>query len=510
MVIPRIFISHSAKELGTKNFLEKLSIKLKEEPAFDVLVDKERLTPGSKWRDEIYTWMGLCHGAVILLSRNLLFKKLFCWDEIPRNDTAKLIYFLSQRFGLEWIKTAKIEKINGDKTIQISNGKNLILMKLNEEKARVNVEIDDFRTDDFILMTGENRTLEIYEEGSIWVPRESSILLWRQTLDPNFIIIPVYLGIKPEDLKQQKLFNDLNLTELQGSSQGSTEEMIEEIKKMLLGKLGSKIVKTDLEKIADQISFKLNEANVPLNIIDDASVELNIDLGPWRPMDNKSYSLALSMLHAGLEKSQNPLVKMRPYITDPAIAKAILDLIDPFWVDVYAARWIPDCAMQKDSRSTIILNANNIYSAKMYVRRASFQPPCTSWDIFVLTEKYGLKVVDGLIKEIEEILITGLLSRMEPTKENLRIRLERMAQKRKPVFIVLKYSKEVMKFLPELQNAFPLITFFILSGDKIPPQEELIGVSFKILEPHLPDNKGNEMEMLAQETYDSLGLNKKE
>jgi len=131
---PRIFISHSAKEFETNIFLEKLSLKLKEEPAFDVLVDKERLTLGCKWRDEIYTWMGLCHGAIILLSKNLLPKKLFCWDEIQGNDKGKLIDFLYQRFGHEWIKTAEIEKINGDTTYRISNGTKFILMRTNDEK----------------------------------------------------------------------------------------------------------------------------------------------------------------------------------------------------------------------------------------------------------------------------------------------------------------------------------------------------------------------------------------
>ena len=39
---------------------------------FDVLVDREILRPGDEWRREVFSWIGLCHVAVILISRKAL------------------------------------------------------------------------------------------------------------------------------------------------------------------------------------------------------------------------------------------------------------------------------------------------------------------------------------------------------------------------------------------------------------------------------------------------------
>ena len=68
---PRIFISHSAHEPEARQLLKKIAAGLKK-AGFVVLLDRKRLKAGSEWRPEIYTWMGLCHGAVVLLSPSAL------------------------------------------------------------------------------------------------------------------------------------------------------------------------------------------------------------------------------------------------------------------------------------------------------------------------------------------------------------------------------------------------------------------------------------------------------
>lgn len=91
---------------------------------------------------------------------------LFSWDEIPGNDSERLIDFLKQRFGIDWVITAKIEKIDNDKTIRVSTEKNFILLKLNNEKTELIIEIDDVWTDEFIAKA-ENDKLNIYNR-SLW------------------------------------------------------------------------------------------------------------------------------------------------------------------------------------------------------------------------------------------------------------------------------------------------------------------------------------------------------
>ncbi len=37
---------------------------------------------------------------------------LFSWDNVPGNDNGKLIEYLEQKYGVDWVRTAKIEKTN--------------------------------------------------------------------------------------------------------------------------------------------------------------------------------------------------------------------------------------------------------------------------------------------------------------------------------------------------------------------------------------------------------------
>ncbi len=85
----------------------------------------------------------------------------FSWDEIPGKDSGRLKVFLKQNFGIDWVRPAKIEKIDDNRIIRISTEKNSLSLRLNDEKTRVNLTIDDGRTDEFVVKT-ENCKLDIY------------------------------------------------------------------------------------------------------------------------------------------------------------------------------------------------------------------------------------------------------------------------------------------------------------------------------------------------------------
>jgi len=91
----------------------------------------------------------------------VLDKYLFSWDDISGNDNGRLKEFLKQDFSIDWVKTAKIEKIDNGKTIKVSTEKNNLSLKLNDEQTEVNLEIDDDRTDKFVVKV-ENSKLNIY------------------------------------------------------------------------------------------------------------------------------------------------------------------------------------------------------------------------------------------------------------------------------------------------------------------------------------------------------------
>ncbi|MBK8211940.1 MAG: toll/interleukin-1 receptor domain-containing protein [Rhodospirillales bacterium] len=66
---PRIFVSHSAHDSATAEFLDALHKQL-DEGGFEPLVDRYELRKqlGTKWRDALHTWMELCDAAVILIN----------------------------------------------------------------------------------------------------------------------------------------------------------------------------------------------------------------------------------------------------------------------------------------------------------------------------------------------------------------------------------------------------------------------------------------------------------
>ena len=86
---------------------------------------------------------------------------LFGWDEIPGNNGERFIEFLKDELKIEWAKIENISKIDDGKTIIVSNKEKSLSLKLNDEKTKVNLKIDDGRVDEFTVKT-ENDKLNIY------------------------------------------------------------------------------------------------------------------------------------------------------------------------------------------------------------------------------------------------------------------------------------------------------------------------------------------------------------
>lgn len=86
---------------------------------------------------------------------------LFSWEEIPGNDSIKLTNYLKSIYDVDWVKTAKISKIDNDKTVIITDGKNRLSLTLNNENTELNLKIGNDKTDEFFVKT-ENGKKNIY------------------------------------------------------------------------------------------------------------------------------------------------------------------------------------------------------------------------------------------------------------------------------------------------------------------------------------------------------------
>lgn len=86
---------------------------------------------------------------------------LFSWSEITGKDNEKLIKFLKDKLKIEWVKTEDISKNDGGKTIIVSNNDKSLSLKLNDEKTKVNLKIENGEAYEFTVRT-ENDKLNIY------------------------------------------------------------------------------------------------------------------------------------------------------------------------------------------------------------------------------------------------------------------------------------------------------------------------------------------------------------
>lgn len=387
----RIFLSHSNSDPDSPAYIEAIDAALTA-AGFDVLVDRKRLEPGAKWRDDIYTWMGLCHGAVILVSEAAI------------------------------------------------------------------------------------------RPGSIWVPRETTILLWRRALDPSFIVIPTCLGVvRPEDLKGG-VFADLQLNEIQTAPAKTTGELVAALTERF-ARLAAP--RTPLELLASRLAEVLSA--VSDDAIEEAIEELPVDLGLCRTTDSRR-GLALALLQVPLRKSLPALEILAEYI-EGSKADQILSIIAPSWVDLCAARWLADCGRRVNDKPAAVLNAATSFCARMYVDRASCRPPKTRWPIVNTTGVHGELVAQEIAAEVEQNLIQEFRLADDPEMSDPRARLAALLRERqregKPTFAALLFSPAIAAELSELQSLLPSVTFILLSGDEFPAPAILEGRRVRFVEPRL-------------------------
>ena len=91
---------------------------------------------------------------------------LFSWNDIPGDDSDGFIEFLRQNFGIVWTKTSKFEKIDDGRTIAAHTENASLSLRLNDDKNKAVLRINDGRTYEFIVKI-EDGKLNIYDLGDI-------------------------------------------------------------------------------------------------------------------------------------------------------------------------------------------------------------------------------------------------------------------------------------------------------------------------------------------------------
>lgn len=119
-----------------------------------------------------------------------LEKYLFCWDDIPGKDSQKLQEYVSVNYGANWLRTSETVSITKeDGAIVISSGNTSIILKLNNERTEVVLEMDiSGKTHEFKFQArDENGRLNIYFDINESAKVLTSILISNITITNNLI-----------------------------------------------------------------------------------------------------------------------------------------------------------------------------------------------------------------------------------------------------------------------------------------------------------------------------------
>lgn len=92
---------------------------------------------------------------------------IFTWKDIPGDDDTRLLEYLKSKFHIDWQGKKHIEKIEDGNTIKISNEKNIVTLKLNNEQSGVKVITNNGGTDKLVAEK-EEHTLKIYSRLNIY------------------------------------------------------------------------------------------------------------------------------------------------------------------------------------------------------------------------------------------------------------------------------------------------------------------------------------------------------
>jgi hypothetical protein len=393
-----LFISHSSKPypdngpaVADKALQDALIRRLCTEfgNQMEILLDQALLKGGDDWRHEIHTWMGLCHGAVVLFSPGVVAKP-------------------------------------------------------------------------------------------DWVRKEATILEWRQTLDPKFLLIPVLLpGFTSDQLDQLEL-SPVFLKRLQLAQGGTAEALFDQIKPRLQLLLTQAQADVPLRKLVNQVTAMLL-GKLTRQQCEEAASELRGDVTLWSPLVPFEECLARTMVHAPLAKVGEILSQHHLTLGRPAI-KAMLDLLSVFWLDPKAPARLPEVARREPGRRAAALNSERMDTGQYYIWRGfgNFPPGCRHYP---LLNRFDENPVAEARAELVKLLRSKLPDVPESDIQRQLERLSRAANP-EPVFLLLRGALDGAT-LGLLQDAFPACTFLLLSPQSFTRRADYAKYAVEFLEPEL-------------------------
>ncbi|MCK4458556.1 MAG: DNA primase large subunit PriL [Methanosarcinales archaeon] len=89
---------------------------------------------------------------------------LFSWDNVPGNDSERLLTYLMEYYSINWAEISEIRKLDGGKTIRIFEDEHSVEIVIDEKGEKATLKISDEEIHD-LRVEKKNSKLHIYEGG---------------------------------------------------------------------------------------------------------------------------------------------------------------------------------------------------------------------------------------------------------------------------------------------------------------------------------------------------------
>jgi len=323
---------------------------------------------------------------------------------------------------------------------------------------------------------------------SKWVLKEATILRWRESLEAlngrktGFQLIPVFLGVNPEEVDAAAGFAPLKLSEIEalhGLKPAPLAKKLALTLKPLLKAAGDSPRRMLETKIANQLAKASDDT------LRSMATALRQDLGNFEPYRDLAPQVAMRLLHAPLQQLGNALGELAGAVPNETV-KAIFDMLAYSWVDSEAAGLLGRIIREQPQDRSLLLNVTNPrFSAKAYIARAGDRFPL--WSHEFVTDASGGKAFGAVKRQV----LDSLRRRFGPMNEDFLQRYVEAEGKTSAFFIVVHPpdDKQPLMEAPEIadiQAYFKGATILLCSGATLPGVEILPPV--RRIQPELAAN----------------------
>ncbi len=311
---------------------------------------------------------------------------------------------------------------------------------------------------------------------SPWVVYEASVLSYRNR-GGNFLIIPVLLRDP-----QGKLLSDFRLdAQHVKETQAIISDDVAAIAQRVVDALPEHGGDRPIDRTIDQFRTILN--TVPATLLQKAADKLHTPL-PWEPGEDSISVFVEKLVGAATAEAAAALFQLSSHFKkDPDRIEEMVNLVAASWINPKALTLLPEVSKAISGRA-VALNAQLQDTAEIYHLAASGGD--LSWHFIRSGPDASGKGNDEPIvpraEDIRELVEQDLCAHLNCTKETLQQELEDYAIHTFVVGIAAEGFTDAL--IEELQKAFPLVTFFFITGSHAPPAA---AVARRLVTPITPD-----------------------